>query len=126
MNYKEIITSIKNKDLHPVYFLMGDEPYYIDKLSNKFAKEILNSEEKEFNQITLYGKDVTTAEEIISESKQFPFGAEKRIVIVKEGQQLKNIEKLDSYFEHPQRNTILVISYKKSQLTKEKNLEKII
>ena len=123
MNYKEIITSINNKDLHPIYFLMGDEPYFIDKLSNKFAKEILKPEEKEFNQITLYGKD-TTVEEIISESKQFPFGAEKRIAIVKEGQQLKNIEKLDSYFEHPQRNTILVISYKKKSIDKRKKFGK--
>ena len=123
MNYKEIITSINNKDLHPIYFLMGDEPYYIDKLCNKFAKEILNGEEKEFNQITLYGKD-TTVEEIISSSKQFPFGAARRVIIIKEGQQLKNIEKLESYFENPQKNTILIISYKKKSIDKRKKFGK--
>ena len=71
MNYKEIISSISNKNLNPVYFLMGDEPYYIDKLSDVFSKNLLTVEEQEFNQVTLYGKDITT-EQIISEAKQFP------------------------------------------------------
>jgi len=123
MNYKEIITSINNKDLHPVYFLMGDESYYIDKLSEKFATEVLDDDEKEFNQVTLYGKD-TTIEEIISESKQFPFGAKRRVVIVKEGQQLKNIEALDAYLENPQTKTILIISYKKKSIDKRKKFGK--
>ncbi|MEC7646217.1 MAG: DNA polymerase III subunit delta [Bacteroidota bacterium] len=123
MNYKEIITSINNKDLHPVYFLMGDESYYIDKLSEKFSTEVLDDDEKEFNQVTLYGKD-TTIEEIISESKQFPFGAKRRVVIVKEGQQLKNIEALDAYLENPQTKTILIICYKKKSIDKRKKFGK--
>ena len=91
MNYKEIISSITDKNLQPVYFLMGDEPYYIDKLANAFAKDVLSAEEQEFNQIVLYGKDIETAQ-VITEAKQFPFGAEKRVVIIKEAQHLKNIE----------------------------------
>lgn len=123
MNYKEIISSITNKDLQPVYFLMGDEPYYIDKLSDEFSKKLLNSEEQEFNQVTLYGKDITT-EQIISESKQFPFGAEKRVVIIKEAQHLKNIEVLDSYLDNPQPSTVLVISYKGKSIDKRKKFGK--
>ena len=119
MNYKEIITSISNKDLQPVYFLIGDESYYIDKLSNEFAKNLLSAEQQEFNQVTLYGKDITT-EQVIAESKQFPFGSEKRVVIVKEGQQLKNIEILDSYLDNPQPSTVLVISYKRKSIDKRK------
>ena len=111
MNYTEIIGSISTKDLQPVYFLMGDEPYYIDKLSDEFAKNVLSAEQQEFNQVTLYAKDITT-EQVIAEAKQFPFGSEKRVVIVKEGQQLKNIELLDAYLDNPQPNTVLVISYK--------------
>jgi DNA polymerase-3 subunit delta len=123
VNYKEIISSISNKDLNPIYFLMGDEPYYIDKLSDEFAENLLTSEEKEFNQVTLYGKDITT-EQVISEAKQFPFGSEKRVVIVKEGQYLKNIEALDSYLHNPQQSTVLVISYKGKKIDKRKNFGK--
>ena len=123
MNYKEIIMSIRNKDLKSVYFLMGEEPYYIDMLTNEFAKNLLNSQEKEFNQIILYGKD-TNIEEVISEAKQFPFGADRRVVIVKEGQQLKNIEKLDKYLDNPQLKTILVIAYKGKSIDKRKKFGK--
>ena len=66
MNYKEIISAISNKNLQPIYFLMGDEPYYIDKLCNEFTKNTLSTEQQELNLVTLYGKDITT-EQIISE-----------------------------------------------------------
>ena len=81
MKYQDIITQM-TKVFKPVYFLMGEESYYIDKICDYISSEILNLEEKEFNQITLYGKeiDVTT---IISEAKQFPFEIEYRVVIVK-------------------------------------------
>ena len=65
MNYKQIQTAIIDKDLAPVYFLMGEEPYYIDKLIKLFSENILNNEEKELNQIIVYGKETTT-EQIIS------------------------------------------------------------
>ena len=102
---------------------MGDEPYYIDKLTDKFSKEILAEEEREFNQVTLYGKDITT-EHIMSEAKQFPFGTEKRVVIVKEAQHLKNIEILDSYLDNPQPSTILIVAYKGKSVDKRKKFGK--
>ena len=102
---------------------MGDEPYYIDKLTDKFSKEILAEEEREFNQVTLYGKDITT-EQIIAEAKQYPFGTEKRVVIIKEAQRLKNIEILDSYLDNPQPSTVLVIAYKGKSVDKRKKFGK--
>ena len=119
MKYQEIITEIAGKKLKPVYFLMGDEPYYIDKIADTFANNVLTPEEKEFNQIILYGKDTDTTQ-VITEAKQFPFAAEKRVVIIKEAQHLNNIEQLDSYLDAIQPSTVLVICYKKKSLDKRK------
>ena len=123
MNYKEIISSISNKDFHPIYFLMGEEPFYIDKISDYIAEKVLKAEEKEFNQSVLYGKDVEVAQ-IISEAKQFPFGAEKRVIIVKEAQNIKNIEQLETYLDSPQPSTLLVICYKYKKIDKRKKFGK--
>ena len=123
MTYKEIISSISNKDFHPVYFLMGEEPFYIDKISDYITDNVLESQEKEFNQSVLYGKEVGVAQ-IIAEAKQFPFGATHRVIIVKEAQNIKNIDELESYLDNPQPSTILVICYKYKKLDKRKKFTK--
>ncbi len=123
MNYKEIISEIKNKNFHPVYFLMGEEPFYIDKITDYISENILLPEEKEFNQTVFYGKDIEVAQ-IIAEAKQFPFGAEKRVVIIKEAQNIKNIEELEVYIDNPLPTTILVICYKYKKLDKRKKFGK--
>ncbi len=123
MNYKEIASSIKNKSLQPIYFLAGNESYYIDQITNKFANNILSKEEKEFNLTILYGKD-TVIENIISEAKQFPFNSNKRVVIIKEAQHIKNIELLDRYIKNPQTTTILIIAYKDKTIDKRKKFWK--
>ena len=123
MNYKEIISSISNKDFHLVYFLMGEEAFYIDKISDYISDNVLESQEKEFNQSVLYGKEVDVAQ-IIAEAKQFPFGATHRVVIVKEAQNIKNIDELESYLDNPQPSTILVICYKYKKLDKRKKFTK--
>jgi len=125
MNYREIKLEIENKNLKPIYFLMGEENYYIDLLANHFSNDILNEQEKEFNQITLYGNDINT-EQIISECKQYPIGTNKRLVIIKEAQNLKKIETLDSYIDNPQKSTVLVICYKKRSIDKRKKFGKIL
>ena len=102
---------------------MGEEPFYIDKISDYIAEKVLKAEEKEFNQSVLYGKDVEVAQ-IISEAKQFPFGAEKRVVIVKEAQNIKNIEQLETYLDSPQPSTLLVICYKYKKIDKRKKFGK--
>ena len=123
MNYKEIISSISNKDFHPIYFLMGEESFYIDKISDYISDNVLESQEKEFNQSVLYGKEADISQ-IIAEAKQFPFGATHRVVIVKEAQNIKNIDELESYLDNPQPSTILVICYKYKKLDKRKKFTK--
>ena len=102
---------------------MGEEPFYIDKISDYISDNVLESQEKEFNQSVLYGKEVDVAQ-IIAEAKQFPFGATHRVVIVKEAQNIKNIDELESYLDNPQPSTILVICYKYKKLDKRKKFTK--
>ncbi len=90
-----------------------------------FSKNVLSTEEQEFNQVVLYGKDIETAQ-IIAEAKQFPFGSEKRVVIIKEAQHLTNIEILDSYLDTVQPSTILVICYKGKSVDKRKKFGKTL
>ena len=123
MKYQDIIQQIDNKVFSPVYFLMGEETFYIDKISEHISKNILSEEEKEFNQTTLYGKDIDVST-IISEAKQFPFGSEYRVVIVKEAQDIRTIEKLESYLDQPSPSTILVICYKYKKIDKRKSFGK--
>lgn len=123
MKYQDIITQIDNKVFKPVYFLMGEESYYIDKISDYISKNILSTEEKEFNQTTLYGKDIDVST-IVSEAKQFPFGSEYRVVIVKEAQDIRSIDKLESYLDKPSTSTILVICYKYKKIDKRKKFGK--
>ena len=123
---KSIITDIKNGDIKPIYFLMGEEPYYIGKISDYIEKNMLNEAEKGFNQVIMYGRDVSV-EEIVSSAKRYPMMAERQIIIVKEAQDLsRTIEKLVSYAENPQPTTVLVLNYKYKKLDKRKKLHKAI
>ncbi len=123
---KQLVTDIKNKQLKPIYFLMGEEPYYIDKIASFIGNNVLTEAEKGFNQMTLYGRD-TSIEELVSNAKRYPMMAEYQVVIVKEAQHLsRTIEQLVSYAEHPQTTTILVICYKYKKLDKRKKLYKAV
>lgn len=123
---KSIVSDIKSGNVKPIYFLMGEESYYIDKISDFIEDTILDEAEKGFNQVVMYGRDVTI-EEIVSSAKRFPMMAEKQVIIVKEAQDLsRNIEKLVSYAENPQPTTVLVINYKYKKLDKRKKLHKAI
>ncbi len=123
---KQIVTDIKNGNIKPIYFLMGEEPYYIDKISEFIDKNVLAEEEKGFNQMVLYGRDVTI-EDIVSNAKRFPMMAERQVVIVKEAQELsRTIEKLSDYAENPQPSTVLVMCYKYKKIDKRKKLYKVV
>jgi len=123
---KNIVASIKNGDIKPIYFLMGEEAYYIDAIAKYIGKTILTEEEKGFNQIVLYGRDVKI-EDIVSTAKRFPMMAERQVVIVKEAQDLsRTIDDLISYVENPQPSTVLVICYKYKTLDRRKKLYKEI
>lgn len=123
---KQIVADIKKGDLKPIYFLMGEEPYYIDAISDYIEANILAEEEKGFNQMVLYGRDVTI-DEIVGNAKRYPMMAERQVVIVKEAQDLsRTIEKLVSYAENPQPTTVLVMNYKYKKIDKRKTLYKTI
>jgi len=123
---KKLITDIKNKNLSPIYFLMGEEVYYIDKISDYIQDNVLSEEEKGFNQMVLYGRDVTI-EDIVGHAKRFPMMADKQVVIVKEAQDLsRTIDKFVEYAKNPQPSTVLVFCYKYKSLDKRKTVYKTI
>lgn len=122
----KIINDIKNGIIKPIYFLMGEESYYIDKLTEYIENNILSDDEKGFNQMVIYGRDVTI-EDVVSNAKRYPMMAERQVVIVKEAQELsRTIDKLESYAENPQPTTVLVIAYKYKTLDKRKKVTKIL
>ncbi|NGY37034.1 DNA polymerase III subunit delta [Flavobacterium sp. XN-5] len=122
----KILNDIKSGNIKPIYFLMGEEPYYIDIISDYIEKNVLSEEEKGFNQTVLYGRDVSV-EDIISTAKRYPMMAERQVVIVKEAQELtRTIDKLESYAENPMPSTVLVICYKYKTLDKRKKVTKVL
>lgn len=121
-----IVNDIKQGNIKPIYFLMGEEPYYIDKLTEYIENSILSEDEKGFNQMVLYGRDVTI-EEVLANAKRYPMMAERQVVIVKEAQELhRTIEKLEHYAENPQPTTVLVFAYKYKTLDKRKKITKLL
>ena len=123
---KIILADIKNGKTKPIYFLMGEEPYYIDAISKYIEKNVLSEAEKGFNQMVLYGRDVSI-EDIIANAKRYPMMSEKQVVIVKEAQDLsRTIENLLSYVLDPQPTTVLVLCYKYKTLDKRKKLAKAV
>ena len=122
----KIVNDIKGGTIKPIYFLMGEEPYYIDKLCDYIEQNILTEEEKGFNQSILYGRDVTI-EDIISTAKRYPMMADRQVVIIREAQDLiRTIDKLENYAENPMPSTVLVFCYKYKTLDKRKKVTKLI
>lgn len=122
----KIVNDIKAGNIKPIYFLMGEESYYIDKLSDYIEEKVLSEDEKGFNQTVLYGRDVTI-EDIVSTAKRYPMMAERQVVIVKEAQDLsRTIDKIESYAENPMPTTVLVFCYKYKTLDKRKKVTKLL
>ncbi|MFH0841113.1 MAG: DNA polymerase III subunit delta [Bacteroidota bacterium] len=115
--YEEIISDLKKRIFKPVYFFAGEEPYYIDLLTDYIQEKILPEAEKSFNQVVLYGED-TTIPVIIDAARKFPMMSSHQVIIVREAQSLKKIEDLIYYLEKPLLSTILVINYKYKDLDK--------
>ena len=139
IKYEDLVKDLKAKKFKPVYLLMGEEPFYIDRICDFFENFVIEPEQRDFNQAVLYGRD-TTVDEIVANAKQFPFGSPQRLVIVKEAKDVKNIVKkgkkddedsqesgtasgsdgasaLTNYVQNPSPSTILVICYKYGKLT---------
>ena len=110
-SYEQILTDLRKKAYSPVYFLMGEEPYYIDYLSDFIQNNVLNETEKEFDQTILYGKDVDI-NIVINAAKRYPMMSPNQVLIVKEAQLIKDWDNLVHYLSNPLKSTILVFCYK--------------
>lgn len=123
--FEDIISDLRKRIFKPVYFLAGDEPYYIDIITDFIAEKVLTEEEKAFNQVVIYGEE-TSVNSIIETSRRFPMMASHQVVIVKEAQALKKIDDLAIYLEKPLLSTILVLNYKYKVIDKRTKLARTL
>lgn len=124
--YKELIEAIRKKQYTPIYLLMGEEPYFIDKISNCIEDTFFEDEgAKDFNFQRLYGME-TSVNQIVAFAKEFPMMADYRLVIVREAQNVSKIEQMAEYAKNPQRQTVLVLCYKHKKLDGRTELFKAI
>lgn len=130
-NYQEILSKLKQNQYSPVYFLQGEESYFIDQLVDYIEDHAIDAGMRDFNQVVLYGKD-TDLPTVMNHAKGFPMMSERKVVIVKEAQELSGLDKdqgdkfLTPYLENPQPSTILVFAYKYKSLDKRKKLTKLL
>jgi DNA polymerase III subunit delta len=128
---EEILQSLQKRQFSPVYFLQGEEPYYIDLIADFIEANALQKNEKGFNQIIMYGKEVDMAQ-ILMQARRYPMMAEKQVVIVKEAQNIQDLEKeagmkqLEAYVQRPVPSTILVLCYKHKIMDGRKALSKLL
>lgn len=125
MSAEKILSSWKQKKYKPVYWLQGEEDYYIDQLVNHAEHHLLPEAEAEFNLTVFYGRDADWTV-VMNACKRYPMFAEKQVVLIKEAQHMKDIEKLESYIASPLASTILVVAYKGKSLDKRTKLHKLI
>ena len=111
VTYDSVMSELKARHYKPIYYLMGDESYYIDKISDWISENVLQPEERDFNQTVLFGSDVN-ASQIVDDAKRYPMMSEYQVLIVKEAQNIKNIEPLEKYLKAPMSSTILVMCHK--------------
>jgi len=123
MDFKQILASVKNKEFKPVYILHGDEPYFIDQIADQIENYCLEEHEKDFNQAIIYGRDAELIS-LVSELKGYPMMSERRLVILREAQDFKQIDELDSYVESPTDSTVFVVCYKYKTIDARKKLLK--
>ena len=111
ITYESVMHDLQQRKFRPVYYLMGDEPYYIDKISDWIAENVLQPEGRDFDQTILFGSDVN-ASQIVDAAKRYPMMSEYQVLIVKEAQNVKNVEALEKYMKAPMPSTILVMCHK--------------
>ena len=118
---EEILRDLANKNYKPIYLLMGEEAYYIDLIDDYIEQNVLTETEKDFNQIVMYGMDVDAAT-ITNTSLRFPMMAERQVVVVKEAQNVADLQDLVYYAQNPMKSTILVLCYKHGVMDRRKKL----
>lgn len=119
--YETILSELKSGKYHPVYYLMGEEAYYTDRITDYIVENALNEIEREFNLTVFYGLDANI-EDVISSARRYPMMAERQVVVVKEAQMMKNIDLLSNYLKMPQPSTVLVFAHKNGSLDKRKKI----
>lgn len=125
MTFDNIMADLRAGKFRPVYFLMGEEPFFIDSITDFLAGQILSESEKAFNQLILYGRD-TDIGNIISYARKFPMIASRQVIIIKEAQNLKSLEGLEHYLAAPLNSTILAFAYKYKKIDKRTRLAKLL
>src|SRR5674476_1380481 len=125
MSTLSIIANWKKNIYKPLYWLEGDEDFFIDEVMDYAEKKILSQADAEFNLTTFYGKDANWAD-IINACRRYPMFAERQVVLLKEAQQMKDIDKLEAYIERPLLSTVFVVSYKGKTLDGRGKLSKLI
>jgi DNA polymerase-3 subunit delta len=120
-----ILHSWSKGQFSPFYWLEGEEDYFIDQLTEAAEKSILKPEEAAFNCTVFYGRDTSWAD-VLNQCRRYPMFAERQVVILKEAQQLRDIEKLEPYFEQPLSSTILIIAHKEKKLDNRKKVARLI
>lgn len=123
--FDSIMRDLKGRKFAPVYYLMGEESYYIDQICDWIAENALQPEERDFNQTILFGSDVTAAL-VVDAAKRYPMMAERQVIIVKEAQNIKNTEAFDAYMQKPMASTILVLCHKNGSLDRRKKLAGLV
>lgn len=119
--FEGIMRDLRARKYAPIYYLMGEEPYYIDQIADYIANNVLKEEERDFNQTVVFGSDVSMAQ-VVDMAKRYPMMAEHQVVIVKEAQNIKNTDALSAYLSHPQTSTILVMCHKNGSIDRRKKI----
>lgn len=125
MSVQKILDDWKKKSFKPIYWLEGEEEYFIDKVIDYAEHNILLESEASFNLSVFYGKDANWPD-IINACRRYPMFAERQVVLLKEGQQMRDIEKLEAYVENPLSSTVFVVSYKEKKLDARKKFTKLV
>ena len=121
VTFSSIMKDLEARHFAPVYVLMGDEAYYIDRIADYIAENVLRPEERDFNQTIVFGADITGVQ-VADMAKGYPMMAERRVVIVKEAQAMKGLDALEKYFENPVSTTVLVVCYKNGTIDRRKKI----
>ncbi|MCF0196795.1 MAG: DNA polymerase III subunit delta [Bacteroidaceae bacterium] len=125
ITYEDVVNDVKSGNIAPVYYLMGEEDYYIDRLSDCLLDELLRPEERDFNLDVLYGGD-STIQQVIEMAQGYPMMAERRVVLVREAQALHSIDMLESYLQHHTPTTVVIFCHKHGTLDMRKAASKAI
>jgi len=125
MTFEDIIKELKAGKYKPVYFLMGEEPYFIDVITDYLIANALVETDKAFNQLVLYGRD-TDMGDIVTSARRYPMMASRQLIVVKEAQHLRNLDGLESYLTTPLASTMLVFAYKYKKVDKRTKLARML